>query len=312
MKSIAAATAGRPLLGVLLVVLASFAFALADTLTKHLAPLYPLPVILAIRYVVNLALIALIFWPRMRSGLWRARRMVLLIVRALCLAVGSLTAGWALQVMPLGETIAIIYLSPFLVMLLAFPLLGERVPALGWVGAAVGFAGVLLVVRPGAALDPMGVLFALSNAILSTGYSLLTRLLTRTETTTSMLFHTAWVGAAIFVVLAIPSLNGFAPSAVDIGLMVLLGALMTVGHFLFTAAYREAPASLVAPVTYLHLVWAGGLGWIVFSHIPDPLSIAGMVLVAAAGAGVALNAHLQRRRSVAAAEVTPPTPPMEV
>jgi len=207
----------------------------------------------------------------------------------------------------LGETIGIIYLSPFLVLLLAFPLLGERVPVLGWVGAALGFAGVLLIVRPGSVLDPIGVLFALSNAVLSTVYALLTRLLTRTESTTSMMFHTAWIGALIFVVLAIPYASGFAPTLIDLGLMVCLGTLMAIGHFLFTAAYREAPASLVAPVTYLHLVWAGGLGWIVFSHIPDPLSIAGMAMVAVAGAGVALNAHLQRRRDAAAL-----APPMDV
>jgi drug/metabolite transporter (DMT)-like permease len=209
--------------------------------------------------------------------------------------------------MPLGETIGIVYLSPFLVLLLAFPLLGERVPVLGWVGATIGFAGVLLIVRPGTALDPMGVFFAFSNALLSSVYALLTRFLTRTESTTSLMFHTAWVGALIFVVLAIPALGGFHPTLLDFGLMVALGSLMTLGHFLFTAAYREAPASLVAPVTYLHLVWAGGLGWLVFAHIPDALSIVGMAMVALAGAGVALNAHLQRRR---APETL--TPPMEV
>src|SRR5690349_9378560 len=101
MSSREAATAGRPLLGVLLVVLASFAFALADTLTKHLAPLYPLPAVLAIRYLINFVLIVLIFWPTLRSRLWRAQRMVLIIIRALSLAVGSLSAGWALQLMPL-------------------------------------------------------------------------------------------------------------------------------------------------------------------------------------------------------------------
>lgn len=302
------------MLGILLVLLASLSFAAADTLTKHLALLYPLPVVLAVRYLVNLVLIAIIFWPRVRARLWAAQRVVLVVLRALSLAVGSLTAGWALQVMPLGETISIIYLSPFLVMMLAFPLLGERVPVVGWLGAALGFAGVLLIVRPGAALDPMGIIFALSNAGLSTVYALLTRLLARTETTSSMMFHTAWIGAAIFVVLALPSLGAFAPSQLDVALMVMLGALMTIGHFLFTAAYREAPASLLAPVSYLHLAWAGGLGWIVFGHIPDAVSIAGMALVMVAGAGVALNAHLERRSWARATALpppldTPPTPP---
>ena len=74
-------------------------------------------------------------------------------------------------------------------------------------------------------------------------------------------------------------------------MMILLGVLMTVGHFLFTAAYREAPASLLAPVNYLHLFWAGGLGWLVFGHLPDGWSLAGMALVCASGVAVAVRAY---------------------
>lgn len=296
MKDHAGAAAARPMAGILLVVLATFAFALADTLTKHLAMLYPVPVILAFRYLVNVALLAMFLLPTFGVRLWRAQRLWLVVLRGICLAAASLTMGWALRLMPVGETVAIIYLAPFAVMLLAVPLLGERVSAVGWTGAAVGFVGVLLIARPGGSLDPLGVFFALLNAGLATAYHLLTRLLGRTESTASMLFHTAWVGAAIFCFLAAPSLKDFAPPLFDIGLMVVLGALATVGHFLFTAAYREAPASLLAPINYLHLVWAGGLGWIVFGHVPEGWSLLGMAMVAAAGAAVALNSHLRHRR----------------
>lgn len=285
---------GRPMLGVGLVVLATLMFALADVATKHLAMLYPVPLVVAVRYLVNLALLVLILWPRQRSRLWQAQRLGLVVLRGLCLAAASLTMGWALRLMPVGETVAIIYLAPFLVMALAVPLLGERVTALGWAGATFGFVGVLLIARPGGSLDPLGVIFALVNAGLATGYHLLTRLLSRTESTTALLLHAALVGAVVFCILAVPDLGAFAPPAVDIGLMVLLGALMTFGHFLFTAAYREAPASLLAPVNYLHLVWAGGLGWLVFAHVPDGLAMAGMALVAAAGVVVALNSRAGR------------------
>jgi drug/metabolite transporter (DMT)-like permease len=293
------------MLGILLVVIATLAFALSDTITKHLAILYPVPVVMAVRYLVNLGLLVLVLWPGLGARLWQAERAGLVILRGLCLAAASLTMGWALRVMPVGETVAIIYVAPFAVMLLAVPLLGERVSPVGWAGAALGFVGVLLIVRPGGNLDPLGVFFALVNAGLATAYHLLTRLLSRTETTTSMLFHTAWVGALIFCVMAIPSLERFAPTEFDIGLMTLLGALMAIGHFLFTAAYREAPASLLAPVNYLHLVWAGGLGWLIFSHVPERWSLLGMGMVAAAGIAVALNAHLQQRRTRAEAAAVP-------
>jgi drug/metabolite transporter (DMT)-like permease len=74
-------------------------------------------------------------------------------------------------------------------------------------------------------------------------------------------------------------------------MMVLLGALATIGHFLFTSAYREAPASLLAPVNYLHLFWAGGLGWLAFGHVPDRFAASGMFLVFLSGVWVALTAR---------------------
>jgi drug/metabolite transporter (DMT)-like permease len=242
---------------------------------------------------------ALLVWPSLGARLWQAQNLWLVLLRGLCLAAASLTLAWALRLMPVGETVAIIYLSPFAVMILAVFLFGERVSSIGWAGVAIGFLGVLLIVRPGGSLDPIGVTIALVNAALATAYHLLTRFLSRTETTMSMLFHTAWVGAVIFCVLAVPELNGFAPALLDVGLMVLLGGLMTVAHFLFTAAYKDAPASLLAPVTYLHLVWAGGLGWMVFGHVPEGWSLVGIVLVTAAGVAVALNSHLRQRKTKA-------------
>jgi drug/metabolite transporter (DMT)-like permease len=106
-----------------------------------------------------------------------------------------------------------------------------------------------------------------------------------------MLFHTAWVGCVVFCGMLLWSWNGIVPVAADWFLLGGLGGLATLGHFLFTAAYRLAPASLLAPVNYMHLVWAGGLGWLVFGHLPDGLSIFGMGLVTAAGAGVALRSR---------------------
>ena len=76
--------------------------------------------------------------------------------------------------------------------------------------------------------------------------------------------------------------------------MAALGLAATCAHFLFTAAYREAPASLLAPVNYMHLVWAGILGWIVFDHAPDAISMFGMALVAVAGIAVALRASMTK------------------
>jgi drug/metabolite transporter (DMT)-like permease len=285
-------TQSRPLYGVLLVMVAVFVFALSDAVTKHLASQHPVPLVMAVRYFVNLGLLAAILAPRMRAQLWQTRRTHLVLLRGLCLAAASLTMGLALRLMPVGETVAIVYLSPFAVMLLATPLLGEKALWANWVGSALGFAGVLLIVRPGSGLDAWGVTFALINAALATAYHLLTRLLVRTETTAAMLFQTSLVGALVFggLTFTLPDLT--MPPLGDLYWMLVLGALSVLGHYLFTLAYRYAPTTLLAPVNYLHLVWAGGLGWIAFDHVPDGWSMLGMALICTAGVGVALHAHV--------------------
>jgi drug/metabolite transporter (DMT)-like permease len=298
--AVAAPARSAPLRGILLVVLATLAFAAADVVTKQQAMRHPVSVVVAVRYLVNLGLLTVFLGPRLGARLWRTERPGIVFVRGLCLALASLTMGLALRVMPVGETVAIVYLSPFAVMLLAIPLLGERVSAAGWIGASLGFLGVLLIVRPGAGLAPLGVVFALTNAGLATAYHLLTRYLAHTESTIALLYQTALVGSVFFCLMALGSLDDLAVGWSDLAMMALLGALATLGHFLFTAAYREAPASLLAPMTYLHLFWAAGLGWLVFGHLPGGWSLIGMALVCVAGALVAVSAYAAKPRQTSA------------
>lgn len=274
---------GKALRGVALVVGATFLFAAGDTLAKYLALLYATTLILAARYAVNLALVTLIMWPGHRAALWKTRRTGLVLLRGLCLALASITMLVALKLMPVAETVAIIYIAPVLVMLAAGTVLDEKVGLLGWISAALGFAGVLLIARPGSGLDPMGVVLALANAFLATAYHLLTRVLSRTESTMALMFHTALVGAVCFIAVVLMLGTGPLPGAVDAALMLGLGALSTAGHLLFTSAYREAPASTLAPVNYMHIAFATMLGALVFRQIPDAVGFIGMFLIAAAG-----------------------------
>jgi drug/metabolite transporter (DMT)-like permease len=213
----------------------------------------------------------------------------LVMLRAVSLTAGSLTMG--LRYMPVGETVAIVYLSPFLVMLAAIPLLGERASHVGWIGAGLGFLGVLLIIQPSAGLNGFGVVLSLINACCAASYHILSRVLAKTETMAAMLFHAAWVGLVAFLIMIAVTGVGPIPQGWDWALLLTLGVLQTVGHFLFTAAYRLAPASVLAPINYVHLVWAAILGWIVFGHSPDGITISGMALVA--GAGIALHTQFK-------------------
>lgn len=274
----------RPIKGVMLVVLATFAFALCDILTKHLVTRYPVALVITARYAINLILITVVLWPQMGSRVWKVNCRWLVMLRGLCLALASFTMGLALSVMPVGETVAIIYLAPFFVLMLSSPVLGEKVGIAGWLGALTGFAGVLLILRPGGGLDSWGVSMALVNVGFGTAYHLLTRLLSRTESTAAMLWYTALIGTVCFGAGTVLSVAAQPITGQDCILLLALGGLATLGHFLFTAAYREATAELLAPVNYLHLFWAASLGWIVFGHMPDHIAIFGMTLVCISGA----------------------------
>jgi drug/metabolite transporter (DMT)-like permease len=289
-----AVTGQHPLLGVILITCAVAVFACVDAMTKHLATNWNVPLVVAIRYIINVLTLAAIYAPQYGWSLIATNRTGLVMVRALCLSAASLFAGLALTRMPVAETISIIFLAPFVVMILAIPLLGEKVTPVGWLSAITAFGGVLLVANPGNGLDTFGVLYAMACATVTVGYYLLSRLLARTESTMAMLFHTALVGAVLFGAYLPWSLRGAMPQGLDIALFILIGLAATLGHYLFTAAFRVAPASLLAPVNYLHIAFAALVGFIVFGHLPSQTSFIGMGLVSAAGVAAAL---LARRKS---------------
>ena len=288
--------------GAAFVAVAVLVFACMDAMTKHLATAYNVPLVVATRYFGNLVLLVAIFGPREGRALVTTRRTGLVLVRAASLSCASLFVGIALQLMQVAETIAIIFLAPFGVMLLAGRVLGEKVGPFGWIAATVGFVGVLLIVRPGSGLDPWGLGCALLGAVSSVVYNTLSRVLAHSERTSALMFWTTLTGAVVFGVTLPWSFHGAAPSLLDGAMFAAMGLFALVGHFLFTAAYRHAPASVLAPVTYLHLAWAGLLGWLVFDHLPDPIAMGGMAMIAAAGIAAALHAHRSTGRAMPPAD----------
>ena len=285
------ASAPHPLRGALLFVFGLLLFACMDTTTKYLAERYDVPVIVAVRYMVHCLLMVVLIAPSQGRKLVRTQRTGLVVVRALCLAAASLLVGLALQRMPVAETTAITFLAPILVVLAAGPLLGERIGAVGWAAALGGFAGVLLIVRPGSGLELFGIACALAAVGANVGYQLLSRVLASSERTIALLFYAAVAGSICFG-LALPWFwEGRAPGGFELLLFLSTGIYAGLGHFLFTAAYRHANASMLAPMTYIQLVWAGLLGLLVFGHVPDGLSLVGMGVIAASGLAIAVKSR---------------------
>lgn len=283
--------ATHPLRGIGLLLTALLFFSCLDATTKYLSALYDVPLVVAVRYIVNALLLVVILAPRQGMDLVRTQRTGLVLARAACLTLASLFMGLALQRMPVAETTAIVFLGPMLVVLIAGPLLKERIGWLGWTAALTGFAGVLLIARPGSALAAAGVGFALCTVLVNAGYQLLSRVLVRTERTGALLFHAALFGTICFGISLPWYAHGRVPTGTELLLFLSMGVTGGMGHFLLTAAYRHAPASVLAPVNYCQLLWAGLLGWLVFDHVPDHLTLLGMGIIALSGVMITLKRH---------------------
>lgn len=286
--------------GFLLAALALFLFACMDSTTKYLTTHYNVPFVVAMRYLVHFLLMVMILAPRHSAQLIKTQRTSLVVLRAVVLTIASLCMGMALQRMPLAETTAINYLAPTLVALLAGSMLGEHIGRLGWAAIVTGFIGVLLIARPGGGLDAVGIMFALGAAAANATYQLLSRLLASTEKAITLLFYTALIGSIVFGI-ALPWFwEDELPSQLELTLLISMGVTGGLGHYLFTLAYRHAPASILAPLTYIQLLWAGLLGWIIFDTIPDGMSLLGMSVIAAAGLLIAFKSKLTKTPPVKA------------
>lgn len=298
--------AGHPLGGALLFVCGLFFFACMDSTVKFLTTHYPVPVVAALRYIVNCLLMLALLAPRQGvRSLVQTTRTGWVLLRGVCLASATLFITLALKRMPLAETTAVVFLSPLLVVLIAGPLLREQVGVGDWVAALVGFLGILLIAHPGGAMDATGIAFALCATAALTGYQLLSRVLAASERTLTLLFHSVLFGSVAFGVTLPWFWEGALPPLPHMALFLLVGALGGLGHFLFTAAYRQTPASVLAPLMYMQLLWAGLLGWLVFGHVPDGISILGMGVVAACGVAAGLKSHRARGKASAALDTEP-------
>jgi drug/metabolite transporter (DMT)-like permease len=284
----------HPLRQALPLLLASgFFFATLDTTGKFLVGTHAVLLVVWARYLGQALFATAAASHRLGRRFWQSRHLRVQLVRALCLVVASASFVASLRYLPLAEGAAIAFLAPMFAIVLSIPVLGERPTRVRWLAAVGGFGGILLIVRPGTAVfQPAAALMAFS-ALANALYQLLTRRVPqdRPETT---LFYTSSVGV-VALTLLLPLIEF--PATVtprEMALFASLGLLAGLGHWCFIAAFVRAPASLLAPFTYVHLVWATLYGWLVFGTLPDGIAVAGMGVIIASGVLLALH---ERRRT---------------
>ena len=215
------------------------------------------------------------------------------------LVLSSLCFFTALKFLPLAEATGLNYVTPILVTLTAGWFLRERITRPRWIFAVAGFIGMLLIVRPGSGMLHAASLLALGAAALNATFQILTRKLAN-EDLLVLIFYPSLVGAALMS-FAVPFVDFDASYlTLDVLLFVAIGIIGLLGHFLFVQAFQLAPASTIAPFTYMQLVWSTLAGWLTFGSFPDGWALSGMIVIASSA--VVLTAYERWRASLPNAE----------
>jgi drug/metabolite transporter (DMT)-like permease len=268
--------------GIALMCGAVASFALLDTTAKFLnLHMDTLQVVWA-RYTGAFLIPFIVSNPWTRPGLLFTKRPGLQMFRSLLLLLSTICNFFALRYLQLDESVAIQFSTPFFVAALSGPLLGEWVRWRRWAAICVGFAGVLVVTRPGAGGIHWAASLSLVAAMSYALYSILTRILARTDSNETTLFYSNLVGAT--AMLPVVMFVWVTPTdPLIIALMVVSGAIGSFGHYLLIAGHRLAPASVLTPFIYTELIWMILLGYMVFGDTPNRWTIAGSAIVVASG-----------------------------
>lgn len=295
MSAGAAGTRGHhPLAGIALVVAASACFSALDTTTKYVSASVPLLMALWFRYFFQAAATAAVVLPTRGMAVWRTRRLPYHLLRGVLLLVSSLLAFASLRYMPVGEFTAIVMITPLVITLLAATMLKERVSPLRWALVAGGFLGTLVIIRPGGQAFTWASLLPIALVASNAAFQVLTSRLARTEDPVTMHLYTGWTGTLI-ASLALPYVWTTLPDPWLWAGLCFMGLMGTVGHFFLILAYYRAPAARLTPYLYTQIAFAMLGGLIVFSHVPDRWSLAGIALIAFCGAAGAWLTVRERR-----------------
>ena len=285
--------AARPLLGIVLLVSGMWVSSALDASGKWLMTTgVSLVLVTWTRYAVHSALCLGVFVPVKGASVLRSRFPRMQILRATFTCSATLGFLTTLSYLPQAEATAINFLAPLMTLTVAPFLLKERTRLSRWIAASIGFIGVMIIIRPDGGLHPVGTLLGLMTAALMCGQHVCTRKIAGDDPLTSLI----WTGM-VGTVLLTPVLlwQGAAATAIlsDLSVvqwvvLVSTGVTGSFSHLLQIGAYRNGPASTLAPFIYLQIVSAAGFGWLVWGQFPDALSWLGIAIICASGIGIGL------------------------
>lgn len=266
-----------PRKGILLTLAGLILFSILNGIVKAQTEIFPVAQIMFFRNAF--ALLPLVLFIGLSAG-WRSvrtERASLHIMHALLVsgAIGLIFLGY--NALPLADATAINFAAPLVVCLLSAPLLGEKVGPLKWFAVLVGFAGVLVMVRPGGDVVREGALYSFAGTVLSAVGLLLARHLSRFDATTTIVF--LFMILSSLMMLPILPFVWIAPTPPQLAGLIGMGIASGIAQYMTTRALFHATAATIAPLGYTKMIWALLIGYFAFGDWPEPLVLAGAGLV---------------------------------
>ncbi|MBO6561266.1 MAG: DMT family transporter [Nisaea sp.] len=299
----APATAGdgglsNPALGIGLSVVAIAMFATMDALAKFTSETIRVEMVIWGRYFFHfLAMVMILPILGVRRA-FKTSQTGKVAIRGLLLLASTFCFFTAISQIPLAEANAIGFVAPLITVALSAFFLRETVGIRRWSAVAIGFGGMLVVLRPGFQDIHWAYFLVLAMATMFSVFALLTRALNRTEDPVAMLFHTAMIGTAGACLLAF--FYWETPTLTEWLLLMVIGGIGGVSHQILIYAYRYASASILAPFQYTIIVWSTVYGFFLFGDVPDLWTFIGAGAIVAAGLYVWVRERQVKKQ--------PPTP----
>ncbi|MCB1549389.1 MAG: DMT family transporter [Hyphomicrobiaceae bacterium] len=292
-----------PLRGILYMVVGTMVLTAQGAISKWLLGSLHAGEIMAWRSLMALPCVLLLL--RMEGGSLATLKSAAPLQSALRAALALLTALLVIlsfSALPLADALSIIFVSPLLLTALSAIVLGESVDWQRWLATVIGFVGAIVIVGPSFQTVGYWALAPLGAALASAVRDLVTRKLGSIDPGISILFWTM-VLATVAGFASLPVLGAREPTPFLWLLLAVAAVLLTFSNRLIIAAFKYASGAVMAPLKYLTLIWAAGLGYAIWGDLPDARKIVGAVIVAAAGLYVWRREIVAARRLAAKRQV---------
>lgn len=285
-NKLVAAWLGLPgnLRGVIWIIIGSLAFALNDGVVKFLGYKYSAFQLAFVRYLIGFLLLTPVFMRMGKAGL-ATSRLGLHMARLVLACIAQVGVLYAVIHLYLADATAIAFSRPVFTTIVAVVLLSELVSARRWIATIAGFAGVLIMVRPGhAGVDPVA-LIAVVAALVFAVANVLIRMLASTEPPSRILFYYHLGGSIVFLGPAIYVWQ--TPIGIEWLMLGMIGVLTTVGMIGFVRAFSVGEANVVGPIEYIRLIFATVIGYSFFAEVPSVWTMAGALVIVASALYIA-------------------------